>query len=115
MVLTITKYQIRAQSPQPVVTSCQAGVPSSYVYQTFGAEKTTVDVYEALTELKKSSDMMGQKPTQDIEDQGYINTTFSRISYSGRALRTTDGDQVYSGSEEHVGQFVEEDEVIGWS
>jgi hypothetical protein len=115
MVLVITRYQIRAGSPQPVSPSCPSSVPTSYVYQTFGAQKVDVDVYESLTELKKSSDMQGQKPTENVEDPTYRANTYTRISYTGRPLRTTDGEQVFSGQEEHVEEFVDEDLVPGWS
>jgi hypothetical protein len=114
MYIQINKYKISYGGVQPVESGCPSGVPYEYVYQTFGAYKTIVDVQDAITDLKKSSDMQGQKPTDNVEDQAYIDSTYSRISYSGRALRTTDGEMVFSGSEEHIEQFVDEGLVPGW-
>lgn len=113
MVMQTTKYHIRAGSLQPV-GACKTGQASGYIYQTFGASKTIVDIYDATTTFLKSADMQGLKPG-DEEDPSYRNSTYVRASYSGKALRDTDGTIVYSGQEEHVQSFIEEDEVPGWS
>ncbi|MCK5027965.1 MAG: hypothetical protein KAS07_06095, partial [Candidatus Pacebacteria bacterium] len=113
MALQVIKYNIRASSLQPKGSGCPTTV-LSYIYQSFGAQKTIVDVYSAKTELLKSADMQGIKPG-DEEDPSYRDTTFTKASYSGKGLRTTSGDIVFSGQEEHVASFIEEDEVPGWS
>jgi len=114
MALEVLKYNVRASSLQPLGSGCPTGTPSEYIYQTFGANKIKVDVYSAKTELLKSADMQGLKPG-DEEDASYRDTTYTKASYSGRGLRTTDGDIVFSAQEEHVAEFIEEDQVPGWS
>jgi len=111
--IQITKYTIRASSPQPIGAGCPTTNVSEYIIQTFGAQKTLVDVYDAKTELLKSADMQGLKEGSE-EDSNYRATTYTRASYSGRALRTTSGELVYSGQEEHVSEFCDESEVEGW-
>jgi len=113
MALQVIKYTIRASSLQPKGSGCPTGIPEEYIFQTFGADKTIVDVLSATTTLLKSADMQGLKPG-DEEDPSYRATTYTKASYSGRGLRTTDGDIVYSGQEEHVSEFVDENEVPGW-
>ena len=113
MTLVVTKYQIRASSLQPKGSGCPTSSVLSYVFQTFGGQKTTVDVKDATTVLLKSADMQGLKPG-DEEDPNYIATTYTKASYSGRGLRTTDGDIVFSGQEEHILEFIDEEEVPGW-
>jgi len=107
------KYQIRSGGVQPKGSGCPSGVPSEYIYQTFGAIKTVTDIYDAKTELLKSSDMQGLKPG-DVEDPSYIASTFIRASYNGSPMRTTDGDIVFTAQEDHVEEFIEEDDVPGW-
>jgi hypothetical protein len=111
--LQTTKYRVRVSGLQPKGEGCPTGTPTSYIYQSFGAQKTVVDVYDAKTVLLKSSDFQGLKPG-DETDASYRETTFTRASYSGKPLRTTDGTLVYSAQEEHVSEFIDEDEVPGW-
>ena len=113
MAIEVIKYQVRASSLQPKGSGCPTGTPNAYFYQTFGATKTVIDAYDAKITLLKSVDMQGLKPG-DEEDPSYRSNTFTKASYSGRGLRTTDGDIVYSAQEEHVGEFIDEDEVPGW-
>lgn len=117
MVIQVKTYRLRGGQLVPR-QNCTGGSPSSeiagFYTQTFGAEKVVVDIDDAKTELLASTDFQGQKPTntpQGIEDQAYIDSTYSRASYQGRPLRTTDGDLVYSASEEHVTQFIEEEDI----
>lgn len=110
----VYKYTIKSSSPQPKGAGCPTGVPNEYILQTFGASRIKVDVKSATTELLKSEDMQGLKPG-DEEDSNYRETTYTKASYSCRGLRTTDGDIVFSGQEEHVSEFVDEDEVPGWA
>jgi hypothetical protein len=89
-------------------------VVEGFFAQTFGAEKIVVDIEDAKTELLASTDFQGQKPTTTplgIDDQSYIDSTYARASYQGKALRTTDGELVYTSSEEHVSKFIEESEL----
>lgn len=111
MVISVVTYKLRGGQIQPRTASCTgAGVPDGFFMQTFGVDKTTMDIYEAKTELLASSDMQGQKPG-NVEDAAYIASTYARASYQSRTLRTTDGDLVFSASEEHVSQFAEEEEI----
>lgn len=110
MVQTIT-YRVRGGQITPVVPDCNGGVPTGFVLQTFGVEKIITDISDAKTEILASNDMQGQKPG-DVTDPAYIQSTYSSASYTGRPLRTTDGDLVFSASETHVSEF-EEEEVIG--
>lgn len=111
--IQVTKYQIRASSLQPKGAGCPTGTPTEYIFQTFGAWKILVDVYDAKTTLLASEDMQGLKPGNE-ESPTYRANTYTKASYSGRGLRTTDGTIVYSASEEHVAEFVDESEVPGW-
>ena len=111
--MEVTKYTIRGSSLQPVGDGCPMSSITGFVFQTFGATKTTIVVHSATTELLKSSDMQGMKEGNE-EDASYRNTTYTRASYSGRGLRTTDGDIVFSGQEEKVPEFVDESQVPGW-
>lgn len=115
MVVTVVTYKLRGGQVNPRSSSCGGGsVIEGFYMQTFGAEKTVTNIYDAKTTLLASTDFQGQKPTstpQGIEDQSYIDSTFARASYQGRALRTTDGDLVYSATEEHVLKFVDEDDI----
>jgi hypothetical protein len=113
MALQVIKYQIRASGLQPKGNGCPTGVPTEYIYQTFGATKTITDVSDATTEILKSEDMQGLKPG-DEENGSYRSTTYTRASYSGRAVRTTDGDLVYTAQEDHVAEFIDENDVPGW-
>ena len=114
MVMQTTKYHIRAGSLSPIGAGCPTGIPTAYVMQTFGASKSIVDIHDATTTFLKSADMQGLKPGEE-EDDAYRRSTYVRASYSGKGLRNTDGTAVYSGNEEHVSEFIEEEEVPGWS
>lgn len=111
MAITVARYRLRGGQIQPKLPGCNGtGVPTFYA-QTFGAEKILVDIDDAKVDILASTDMQGQKPG-NIEDPEYIATTYSRASYQGRPLRTTEGDLVFSAVEEHVAQWIEE-EAIG--
>lgn len=109
MAVTVTSYRLRGGKLQPRVGCNSGGTPEFYA-QSFGVEKLTTDVYDAKTTLLSSNDMQGQK-YGDVEDPTYIQETFIKASYQGKALRTTDGELVFSASEEHVSEFVEEEEI----
>lgn len=113
MSIEVIKYTIRSSSLQPKGSGCPTGIPSEYIFQTFGGQKTKIDVHSATTRLLKSVDFQGLKPG-DEEDPSYRDTTYTKASYSGRGVRTTDGTLIYSGQEEHVEQFIEEEDVPGW-
>ena len=111
MAIQVTSYKVRGGQITPIVSNCNGvGVPEGFVMQTFGVDKTVVDISDSKTELLASSDMQGQKPG-DVTDPAYIASTYSQASYSGRPLRTTDGDIVFSASESHVVEFAEEEEI----
>ena len=57
--------------------------------------------------------MQGLKEGNE-EDPSYINSTYTKASYSGRGMRDTDGNIVFSAQEEFVAEFIDEDEVQGW-
>lgn len=105
----ITKYRLRGGQLQPSLGTCGGGTPSFYA-QTFGAEKIVVEISAAKTQLLASTDMAGQKPG-DIEDPTYIANTYQSASYQGRSLKTTDGDFIFNATEEHVSEFIEEEEI----
>lgn len=111
--IEVIKYQIRASNLQPKGSGCPTGTPTQYFYQTFGGQKIIVDVYDAKTTLLKSSDMQGLKPGNE-ESPTYRASTYTKASYSGKGMRTSDGSLVFSANEEHVPEFVEESEVPGW-
>lgn len=95
---------------QPKLASCTgSGTPEFYT-QTFGAEKIMVDIDDAKIELLASTDFQGQK-LGDIEDPTYRETTYTRASYQGRPLRTTTGELVFSATEEHVSEWIEEEQI----
>ena len=114
MAIQVVTYRLRGGQLVPI-QNCNGGNPSGingFYTQTFGAEKVVVDIDDAKTTLLASSDFQGQKESPNgIEDPDYIRTTYSRASYQGRPLRTTDGDLVYSASEEHVVEFIEEEDI----
>lgn len=114
MVIQVVTYRLRGGQTQPRTATCGGSNIEGFFSQTFGAEKIVVDIDDAKTALLASTDFQGQKPTTTslgIEDQTYIDSTYSSASYQGRPLRTTDGDLIYSASETHVSQFIEEDDI----
>jgi hypothetical protein len=111
MALTVVKYRLRGGQMQPALANCGGSGTPTFFSQTFGAEKTVVNIDDAKINLLASTDMQGQKPG-NIEDPTYIQTTYSRASYQGRPLRTTTGDLVFSAVEEFVSEWIEE-EMLG--
>jgi hypothetical protein len=108
--VTVIQYRLRGGAIQPKLAACSgAGTPDFYA-QTFGAEKVLTEITDAKTQLLSSEDFQGQK-LGDIEDPAYRESTYTRASYQGRALRTTDGDLVFSGSEEFVSEWIEEESI----
>ena len=107
----VVRYRLRGGQLQPKLSTCGGGGVPTFFSQTFGAEKSVVDIFDAKTELLASTDMQGQKPG-DVEDPTYRDTTYVSASYQGRSLRTTDGDMVFSATEEHTSEFLEE-ELLG--
>jgi len=98
---------------------CTGGLSSgqapTFYTQTFGAEKITIEIDDAKTELLASTDFQGQKPTTDpvlgIQDPAYIFSTYARATYQGTGLRNTDGTLVYSAEEEYVTEYIEEEDI----
>lgn len=111
MAVRTVSYRLRGGQITPSLASCNGGEPESFVIQTFGVDKVVTDVSDSTTEILASSDMQGQKPG-DVTDPAYIESTYASASYTGRPLRTTDGELVFSASEVHVTEF-EEEEVLG--
>ncbi len=106
-VSTIT-YRLRGGQINPALSSCAGtGVPEYFYIQTFGAEKIITDFDDAKIQLLASDDMQGQRPG-DIEDPLYRENAYTSASYSSRPLRTTDGDLVFTATEAHVGEWIEE-------
>lgn len=111
MATQVITYRLRGGQIQPINSTCGgSSTIEGFFMQTFGAERIVTDIDDAKVELLASTDMQGQKPG-DVEDITYIATTYSKASYQGRPLRTTDGDLVFSATEQHVPQFVEEEDV----
>jgi hypothetical protein len=104
-------YRLRGGQITPISPNCTGtGAPSTFYLQTFGAEKIVSDIFDAKTTILRSLDFQGQKPG-DHEDLGYTSTTYSSASYSGRAVRTTDGELVYAGTETFVPTWIEEEQI----
>ena len=117
MVISVTTYRLRGGQLQPR-QRCTGGSPSSVIdgfyTQTFGAEKIITDIDDAKTELLASTDFQGQKPTTTalgVEDPVYIASTYNSASYQGRPLRNTDGELVFSASEEFISSFIDEEDI----
>jgi len=110
MAIEVVSYRLRGGQVQPIKSSCSSSSIDGFYMQTFGAEKVVTIVDDAKTTLLASDDFQGQK-AGDVNDPAYRATTYVRASYQGRALRTTDGDLVYSASEEQVPQFISEDAI----
>lgn len=117
MAIEVTTYRLRGGQIQPRHTyvGCAPTSPTPDFYtQTFGAEKVITVIDDAKTLLLASTDFQGQKaPETDlgIEDPAYIATTYVSASYQGRALRTTDGELVYSATEERTSEFIDESQI----
>ncbi len=117
MAIEVISYRLRGGQIQPRhhYVGCTPTSPTPDFYtQTFGAEKIVSIIDDAKTELLESADFQGQKaPTTSlgIADPAYIATTYARASYQGRALRTTEGELVYSATEEHVSAFIDEEQI----
>lgn len=115
MSIRVVTYRLRGGAMQPRTSSCAGGgTIEGFFSQTFGAEKIVTDIDDAKTTLLASTDFQGQKPTTTslgVEDQAYIDSTYSRASYQGRALRTTDGDLIYQATEEHIVEFINEEDI----
>ena len=109
MVVRVVSYKLRGGQVQPIGT-CGSSAISGFVMQTFGAEKIVTYVYDDKTDLLRSTDFQGLKGG-DLEDSGYINSTYARASYQCRPFRTTTGEVVFSASEEHVSEFIDEDQI----
>lgn len=110
MAVSTVSYRLRAGEITPALSTCGGGVPDYFYIQTFGAEKIVTDFDDAKITILASDDMQGQKPG-NIEDPDYIATTYFSASYAGRPLRTTDGDLVFSATEQHVSLFINEEEI----
>jgi hypothetical protein len=108
MAIRVVQYRLRGGQMQPKLASCTGGGAPEFFTQTFGAEKVLVDIDDAKIELLASTDFQGQR-LGDIEDPNYRETTYTRASYQGRPLRTTEGDLVFSATEEHVSEWIEEE------
>lgn len=107
----VISYKLRGGEVTPISPSCGgSGAPSTFYMQTFGAEKVISEVFDAKILILRSTDFQGQKPG-DHEDTSYTSTTYSSASYSGRALKTTDGDLVFSGTETFVPTWIEEEQI----
>jgi len=108
---TSVLYKLRGGQISPALRSCTGfGVPDYFYIQTFGAERTVIDFDDAKVAILASDDFQGQKPG-DHGDPVYRNSTYSSASYSSRPLRTTDGDLVYNSTEQHVSEFVNEEDL----
>ena len=118
MAITVVTYRLRGGQIQPRQAGCSSGSPGAtiagFYTQTFGAEKVVTVIDDAKTQLLESRDFQGQKEAPSplgIDTPGYRDNTYVRASYQGRALRTTDGELVYSASEEKVAEFIDEDQI----
>lgn len=122
--MVVTKYTLRAGSPLPKATGTGCGnavPPTSYILQTFGVDEIIVDSYDSLTGLFGSEVMQGRQNYPEISPTGRPNdgdvasfntSSFTKVSYNGTNNRNTDGDQVFNGTEEHSGKWVDESAIV---
>ena len=116
MAIRVVTYKLRGGQLTPYMDCSSGGAVNSsiggFYSQTFGAERLVTEIDDAKTELLASTDFQGQKESPNgIDDPSYITSTYSRASYQGTGLRTTDGDLVYSAEESFVSEFIEEDDI----
>ena len=121
---TVVKYTLRAGSPMPKATGTGCGTaspPATYVLQTFGVDEIIVDSYDSLTGLFGSEVMQGRQNYPEISTTGRPNaaelsafneSSFTKVSYNGTNNRNTDGDQIFNGTEEHSGSWVDESTIV---
>ena len=88
------RYRLRASSPM-------MNEDRDFILQSFGAEKQQVDIHTATTSVLKSDNMWGQGGT-------YTGASYQRLNYL-----TLNCQQVFSGQEEHIPDFIDEDEIPG--
>jgi hypothetical protein len=111
--ITIKRSKLRASNPIPKQngnSGCNVAgsPPDTYILQTFGVMVSEVDNFDSLTGLYGSEVMQG---LQNFEDSDTFRASaYVRISYNGTDYKTTDGDMVFKGAEEHSEKFVEEDD-----
>ena len=107
--ITVTRYKLRASSPIPKNSGsgCPTGVPTTYILQSFGVEVSEIDSWDSLVGLYGSEVMQGMQNFEDTDS--FRSHSYVRISYTGTNNRTTDGDQVFRGQEEHSSKWLDEE------
>jgi len=90
------RYRMRAGNPMPAINDL-------FFYQTFMAEKVRVDIYEA----KRDVDLL---VTDNFRGRGgeFISANYTRLPY-----KDTSGNIMFSGNEEHIPEYIDEDDVPG--
>ena len=86
------RYRLRASAPME-------NYQRNFILQTFGAEKTQIDIYTAKTQLLRSSDMWGQ-------GGNFTGASYQRLNYLNESCQ-----QVFQGQEEHKPDFMDEDSI----
>jgi len=104
MVTTIKTYRLRGGQATPIQSKDVPGEISGFVAQTFGADLVRIDISEAKTTLLSSTDFQGFTGYGDPLDPE--NDNYAKASYQARPLKNTDGELVFSASEERVGSGV---------
>ena len=91
------QYTLRASGPMPIYNSAAAGgVPDSYVIHSFGADLSTIDIYECTETLLASTEFQGQ---------GGNLTSASFSSVGDREGK------VFQGRSVHYPDFIREDSL----
>jgi len=107
MVTRSTSFTLRASQPQPVKGECAtldtpAPATIGFVLQTFKAEKQDTDTCEDQAKLLCSNDMVG------------LGGEFVSASYTAQRFVDPDtGDRVFTSTEVHREEIIDEDEVPG--
>ena len=114
--LVTTRYRLRTGSPIPKGLgggSCSMGAPTSYILQSFGVDVSKADSWDSIIGLYASEVMQG---LQNFEDSAsFRESAYTRISYTGTNTRSTDGDKVWRGTEEHSSEWKDEDAAgLAW-
>lgn len=93
------QYTLRASGPMPVYGPGFSTLPVSYVIHSFGADVSTIDIYECTENLLPSSMFRGQSPTGPLTSASFssVGDKEGKI-FQGRAVHyPTFQEETYGG------------------
>jgi hypothetical protein len=94
----------RLRAGQPVVQKgCPSGGTTSYVLQSFGAERRTTHTFRATDSILCSSDFIGLSQSAEYETANYQGTNYV----------SKDGDILLSGQEVKIVEYISESQMPG--